>query len=106
MPRRKVERGERSAAVRELLAQNPKMPVKQIVSTLAVRGLKVNPNLVYALKTRSRVKHRKQQRQQAVQAGRNAGMANPVALVLRVRQLAVEAGGMKHLKELVDVLVE
>ena len=66
----------------------------------------MTPNLVYALKTKARARHRKQKRQQAVQAGRNAGMANPVALVLRVRQLAVEAGGIKHLKQLVDVLAE
>ena len=104
MPRRK--RGQKSAAIRELLAQNPKTPVREIVSTLAGRGMKVNPNLVYAIKSTSRARHRKQQRQQAVQAGRNAGMANPVALVLRVRQLAVEAGGMRHLKQLVDVLAE
>jgi len=102
MPKRKVGRGAKSAAIRELLAQNPKMPVKEVVSTLAVRGLKVNPNLVYGLKTKKKAKHRKQ----GVQVGRNSGKANPVQLVLKVKQLATEAGGMSHLKQLVDVLVE
>jgi len=102
----KKQFGQKSAAIRELLAQNPNTPVSEIVSTLASRGIKVTPNLVYALKAKGKARHRKQKRQQAVEAGRNSGMANPVALVLRVRQLAVEAGGLKSLKQLVDVLAE
>jgi hypothetical protein len=102
----KKQFGHKSAAIRELLSQNPDMPVSEIVSTLAGRGINVTSNLVYALKTRARVRRRKQKRQQAVQAGRNAGMVDPVALVLKVRQLAGEAGGLKHLKQLVDVLAE
>ena len=103
---KKKQFGQKSAAIRELLAQNPNAPVSEVVATLAGRGIKVTPNLVYALKTRAKVRRRKQKRQRAVQAGRNAGMSDPVALVLKVRQLAGEAGGMKHLKQLVDVLSE
>jgi hypothetical protein len=33
-------------------------------------------------------------------------MANPAQLVLKVKQLAAEAGGMSNLKELVEVLAE
>jgi hypothetical protein len=102
MPKRKVERGQKSEAIRQLLKQNPRMPVKEIVSTLAVRGLKVNPNLVYGLKTKTKARHRKQ----GVQGGRNVGKTNPAQLVLRVKELAAEAGGMEHLKELVEVLAE
>jgi hypothetical protein len=39
-------RGTKSAAIRELLTQNPKMPVKDVVTALAGRGMKVNSNLV------------------------------------------------------------
>jgi hypothetical protein len=105
MPKKKPF-GQKSAAIRELLAQNPDRPVSEIVSTLAGRGLKVTPNLVYALKAKGKARRRKQKRQAAVQVGRNAGMVDPVALVLKVRQLAGEAGGMRHLKQLVDVLSE
>ena len=105
MPRKK-QRGQKSSAIRELLEQNPKMPVKDIVSTLAGRGIKVNSNLVYLLRSKMHFKRRRQKRRAAVQAGRNSGVANPVALVLKVRQLAAEAGGMRHLKQLVDVLSE
>jgi hypothetical protein len=102
----KKQFGQKSAAIREMLAQDPNTPVSEIVSTLAGRGIKVTPNLVYALKTKARARRRRQKRQKAVQAGQNAGMVNPVALVLKVRQLAGEAGGLKHLKQLVDVLAE
>ena len=93
-------------AIRELLGQNPKMPVKDIIAALGARGIDVKSNLVYLLRSKMRSKSRKLKRRQAVQAGRDAGMANPVALVLKVRQLAFEAGGIKHLKQLVDVLSE
>jgi hypothetical protein len=106
MAKQKPQRGEKSSAIRELLAQDPHIAVKDIVSTLAGRGLKVDPNLVYAIKAKGKARRRKQKRQQAVEAGRNSGMSNPVALVLKVRQLAGEAGGLKHLKQLVDVLAE
>ncbi len=105
MPKKK-QFGQKSAAIREMLAQNPNTPVKEIVSTLAGQGIKVTSNLVYALKTKARARRRRQNRQAAAQAGRNAGMVDPVALVLKVRQLAGEAGGIKHLKQLVDVLAE
>ena len=103
---KKKQFGQKSAAIREILTQNPNTPVSEIVSTLAGRGINVTSNLVYALKTKARARRRKQRRQEAVQAGQNAGMANPVSLVLKVRQLAREAGGIKHLKKLVDVLAE
>jgi hypothetical protein len=98
--------GYKSRAVREALAQNPRMKVREIVSKLAGQGIEVSANHVYLIKSKRRAKHRRHQRQQAEQAGRNAGMANPVTLVLKVRQLSVEAGGMKHLKQLIDVLSE
>ena len=38
MPRKKAKK---SAQIRQLLEANPKMPVKDIVSTLASKGVKV-----------------------------------------------------------------
>jgi hypothetical protein len=92
----------KSAAVRELLEKNPKMPVSEIVSTLAARRIKITPNLVYSLKTKAQTTGRTR----SVRVGRNGGMASPAQLVLKVKELAVEAGGMSNLKELVEVLTE
>jgi hypothetical protein len=114
MPRRKTNsgkggqgrRGEKSAAVRALLAQSPQASVKDIVSSLAGRGISVNPNLVYLIKGKLKAQQRRQKRHRAVEAGRSAGLADPVELVRRVKELATAAGGIHYLKQLIDVLAE
>jgi hypothetical protein len=99
---RKKQFGAKSAAIREMLQQNPSMPAKEIVSTLAGRGIKVTPNLVYALKGKAKSKGRKR----AAQPASNGRTVSPVQLLLKVKELAANAGGIKHLKQLVDVLAE
>ncbi|HEV3446517.1 MAG TPA: hypothetical protein VG099_17875 [Gemmataceae bacterium] len=111
MPRRKGnsgqgQRGHKSAAVRELLAQQPQASVKDIVAVLGSRGLVVNPNLVYLIKGKMKAQRRRQMSRQAVEAGRNAGLADPVELVRRVKELSKAAGGIHYLKQLLDVLAE
>ncbi len=101
MPRKK-QRGQKSAAIREMLQQDPTLPVREIVSTLAGRGIRVTPNLIYRIK----VKARSSRQKQAAQVGRNGGTTNPAQLVLRVKELAAQAGGMNQLKELVEVLAD
>jgi len=98
--------GNKSAAIRALLTENPKMPVREVVATLAGRGVKVRPNLVYFVKGRMKTSQRRQQRRQAAGVGQRAGEVNPVALVRKVKALAEEVGGIKNLKQLVDLLAE
>ncbi len=95
----------KSAAIREVLLQNSKIPVKDLVALLAERGIKVNPNLVYLIKSKSFKRARRERRLQAVEANRKAGISNPVELIRDLRKVAEKAGGMKRLKELVDLLV-
>ena len=92
----------KSALVREILAQNPKTPVKQIVATLGDRKIKVQPSLVYFVKSNLRRRKRKEIRK----AMAKAGVPNAVDLILKVRTVAGEAGGMSKLKQLVDALAE
>jgi hypothetical protein len=96
----------KSQAIRDMLAAKPKATVREIVDEMAKKGQKVSPNLVYVLKAKGKAKRRKAKRQKAVAAGRAAGHSNPVGLIVDVRHLAVKAGGMKRLKELVDILAE
>jgi hypothetical protein len=92
----------KSAEVRELLAQDRNMPTKEIISTLGQRGIRVQPHLVYLIRSQARARKRRQRREQV----KELGIANPVDLILEVRQLSEKAGGLKHLKKLVDVLAE
>ena len=91
----------KSDAIREVLRKDPHTPVKELATKLGV-----SPNLVYLIKSKMGRKARKVSRERAVAAGKAAGLANPVQLIVAVRHLAVQAGGMKRLKELVDVLAE
>ena len=58
------------------------------------------------LKSKMKAKKRMAKRQKAVALSNNTGIANPVDLIRDVKKLAERAGGLRTLKELVDVLVE
>jgi hypothetical protein len=96
----------KSAAIREILARNPHAPTREVVSMLEQRGIRVHPNLVYLIKSKARARRGRQKREKALENSRQMGIANPVELILEVRRLSEKAGGIRHLKELVDVLAE
>lgn len=96
----------KSQAIRDLLDQNPKMPIKEIVSILAGKGIKVSDTYVYMIRNKARRRKKQEKRQRAIAAGNGAGVMDPVQLVVRLKQLASESGGMRHLKKLVDILAE
>ena len=96
----------KSAEIRAILEKNPKTPTKDVVDSLAQRGIKISGNLVYLVKAKMGAKRRKVKRQHVMAAGRATGNNNPVELILKVRRLADEAGGIRSLKKLVDVLAE
>jgi hypothetical protein len=104
MAPKKPENGAtKSDAVREVLSQTPHVSVREAVNILAARGIKVQPSLVYALKSKARQKKRRQTRQRVAAV---TGNGDPVALIVKVRGLAMEAGGFGKLKALVEVLAE
>jgi hypothetical protein len=94
----------KSALIREILSKNPKIKVKEVVAQLAQRKIVVNPNLVYMIKSRRSRRVRKEKQKLAVEATRTAGSANPVQLIMAVRAVAEKAGGMRYLKQLIDLL--
>jgi hypothetical protein len=102
MAKRKGRNGgvNKSALIREILTGNPGTPVKEVVATLAGKGHPVQPSLVYFIKG----KMKRQKRREIGKRMASAGVANPVDLIIRVRNLAGEAGGMTKLKQLVDAL--
>jgi hypothetical protein len=95
----------KSEEIRQLLRTNPKMPVKEVVSALAGKGIKVNDALVYFVK--GHMKGRKGRRKKArrrVEKVAATGNSDPVATILKVKRWAVEVGGLRKLKALVDAL--
>ena len=102
MPRRK-NGVNKSQLIREIYSQQPKIKVKEIVSQLGAKGIKVEPSLVYYIKARIKRARRKKIGQQAAQ---NMGAANPVELIRKVKSLSADVGGIGKLKQLIDMLAE
>jgi hypothetical protein len=96
----------KSEAIRQMLVDNPKAPVREVVKRLAQSGVRVQPSLVYYIRGRQRHIDQKQRRQHAAQSAQLAGLANPVDLILKTKALAREAGGIHNLKQLIDALAE
>jgi hypothetical protein len=93
----------KSAAIRDMITQNPKAKASEIISLLADKGIKVRPHLVYLVKGKMRRIKRRQRRERAMAT---VGNGNAVELILKVKGLAREAGGIGTLKQLVDALAE
>jgi len=97
----------KSEEIRQLMRAHPEMPVKQIVETLAGRGIKVADTQVYFVKgkMKGRQGRRKHARQMVARVAAT-GNTDPVATILKVKAWGNEVGGMKKLKALVDALSE
>lgn len=97
----------KSDSIRDALKVNPSASVKDVVAVLAGQGVKVSAGQVYVVKrTAGKKAKRKKRRVLATSKAAAAGVPNPVALILSVRKVALEAGGMRMLKQLVDTLSE
>ena len=91
----------KSAAIREALTANPTANATEIVQILGKQGLKVQVPLVYFIKSKTR--HSKQK---ATRAGLTASNGDAIELILGIKKLAKEAGGLANLKRFVDALSE
>src|SRR6476469_172426 len=84
----------KSQAIRDVFADNPKADTKAVIARLAEKGVKVSPTMVYYIRSKQYHAKQKAKRERAAESSRIAGAANPVELVLRVKDLAREVGGM------------
>jgi hypothetical protein len=73
---------------------------------LAKKGIKVTPTLVYYVKSRQHKAMRKEKRVQVAEMSQKTATRDPVQLVVHVKELAREVGGIANLKKLVDLLAE
>lgn len=110
MPKKEPADGEqpvnKSQAIRELLAADPKADSKSVIAQLAEKGIKVSPTMVYYVRSKMKQARQKAKRTRVEESSRQTGAKNPVEIVLRVKDLAREVGGIRHLKQLVDLLAE
>ncbi len=98
----------KSAAIRELLKQNPKMATKDIISTLAQQGIEVKPGIVYFIKGRMKKGKGRKARAKAEASTDNikAVKSDPVGIIRKVKNLASEVSGMAKLRALLEALAE
>jgi hypothetical protein len=96
----------KSQAIRDLFAEDAKMDSKTVIDRLAGKGVKVSPTMVYYVRSKLNQAKRQEKRSRVAAESELASATNPVELVLRVKDLAREVGGIKHLKQLVDLLAE
>jgi hypothetical protein len=96
----------KSEAIREMLKANPKAKSRDIVSRLAGKGIEVKPTLVYFIKSKQRDMRRRAKRERVGAVSRRTGSSNPADLVIKVKTLALDAGGIRNLKDLVDALAD
>jgi hypothetical protein len=97
----------RSEEVRKLLKANPRITSKEVISTLAGKGIEVSAHLYYFVKGQMRGRRKKAQKMVAkVAATTGTPSADAVTTIRKVKAFAGEVGGLKHLKALVDALSE
>lgn len=96
----------KSAAVNEILAKNPDTPVKEIVATLAGKGIEISENYVYSLKKLrkgGRPKGSKAVAHSPAKVGNSSGIT--VEDIRAVKELA-ERLGAENLRQLAAVLAK
>lgn len=96
----------KSKAIRDYFATNPKADSKTVIAALTEQGVKVSPTMVYYVRSKMGQARRKEKRARVAESSNTLAAANPVELVLRVKDLAHEVGGIHQLKQLVDLLAE
>jgi hypothetical protein len=98
----------KSAAIRQLLEQNPALKASEVIATLADRGIDVAPSLFYFTKGRLRGRKggRRKMRQKAEKAAGATANGDALSTIKKVKGLASEVGGLKKLMALVQALRE
>lgn len=96
----------KSAAIREVFKQNPKIKAKEVVAILETQGIKVTTALVYMVKgsVHGAKKQRRKNRKNAAVLAQATGGSDAIIMLQKVKSLANEVGGLDILKELVEVL--
>jgi hypothetical protein len=100
----------KSEAIRNLLKENPKITGKEAINTLAAKGIEVKNSLFYLVKGKTLGGRRRRKAatngEVVESATRAAKQSDAVSTIRKVKNLGVEVGGIKVLKQIIDVLSE
>lgn len=110
MARKAADGVNRSQAIRDVYKAKPDVSVKEVIETLAGKGIRVKPGLVYMIK--GRLSTRKRGRRKGQKSAQKVAKVTAVSTngdvlgtIKKVKALASEVGGLKKLQALVEVLV-
>ncbi|MFL5330288.1 MAG: hypothetical protein ACJ8C4_15415 [Gemmataceae bacterium] len=94
----------KARAIRDLLTADPTMKTTAVISALKGKGIKVSPNHVYLIKSKTKQRKRRARREEVAATTERNGFAGAAKAVSRVMDVARDLGGLRNLKSLVDVL--
>src|SRR5262245_17378744 len=98
----------KSEEIRQLIKVNPKISSKDAVAALQEKGIKISENLYYYVKGKVKGRRGRRKKAQTMVASVAANTGRPrsdaVALILKVKSLAEDVGGMRNLKALIEAL--
>jgi hypothetical protein len=114
MARKSSKPGEvnKSAAIRDLIKEYPKITGPEAIAALGARGININQGLFYFNKGRLKGKkgRRKKARQMVesvtatMSSNGPAKTSDVIGTIIKVKHLAGEVGGLKKLRALIDAL--
>lgn len=96
----------KSQAIRDMLAVDPKADFKTVQAKLAESDIKIGNALFYMVKSKAGKAKRRAKRAKAEAASAGMSVQSPIAVLKKVKSLANEVGGMKNLLQIVSLLAE
>jgi hypothetical protein len=106
---RKSTRGgvNKSEAIRAVFMNTPDIKVRDLIEHLASQGIEVQSNLVYLIKGKLKgEKGRRGRPRKDAALAAVSGNSDALSTIMKVKKLAVDVGGLRALKALVDALSE
>ena len=98
----------RSEEIRQVFKANPEMKAKEVVTTLAGKGITVTESLVYLVKGAMHGKKARKMKaeKKVAKVAETTGTVDALATIMKIKHLAAEVGGLKKLRALVEALSE
>jgi hypothetical protein len=98
------KRGEKSAAIREYIEQNPTAKAREIIDALAKRRIKVSQNQVYGLLSKSNGEAAAPKAPEAKAPESNGHPAVSDMPLIHAKQFITASGGLEKARKVIDFI--